>query len=368
MSQRGPLFGLAALLAISLMPLSRAQPAPSGDLPIVPNPNIPESSSPTPTSSPTPASPAETPKPGASPVASDKAGLYISDSGNHRIMYLKDIKGEGRKVLGRPGHEPGYFLHPCQIWVDPAGKIFVADRDNNRIVRMDEISGWGWKEMPGFNRPEGVASRGDEIYVADTGNNQVIVYGDMDGRPLRSYKDPRLNHPTSLWLDQNKDLYVTCGQDPPGGRVVKLVDPADQQGTKWEVYEGQNLKQLGFAPSQMVTWKRHLWMVDPVASRLIRVDNFQGRSAREWGGYGANVGKFRSPSGLGLSKEGNLYVADSGNDRIVEVVGNDPKDWQTYMGAGEGVQLRNPTSVFSWCPVPAPPPPEDTSKKPKKPK
>ena len=361
MRQRGPIFGLVALVALSLMSLTQAQPAPSGDQPIVPNPNVPTE---TETPTPVPASPAPaTPSPSASPAADSNAGIYISDSGNHRIMFLKNIDGEGRKVLGRPGHEPGYFLHPSQIWVDPKGKIFVADRDNNRIVRMDKITGWGWKEMHGFNRPEGVASRGDEIYVADTGNNQVIVYGDMDGRPLRSYKDPRLDHPTSLWIDQNKDLYVTCGQDPPGGRVVKLVDGTDQTGAKWEVYDGQNLRQLGFAPSQMVTWKRQLWMVDPVASRLIRVDNFQGRSPREWGGYGSNLGKFSSPNGLALSKEGNLYVADSGNDRIVEVIGNDPRDWHAYVGSQEGVQLRNPTSVFSWCPVPAPPPPVDDKKK-----
>ena len=154
--------------------------------------------------------------------------------------------------------------------------------------------------------------------------------------------------------------------------MVKLVEPEDKTGAKWEVYEGQNLKQLGFAPTQMVTFKRQVWMVDPAANRLVRVDNFQGRSAREWGGYGTGLGKFRNPAGLGLSKEGNLYVADSGNDRIVEVTGNDPKEWQTYAGGSgtEGVVLRNPTSVFSWCPVPAPPPPKDDEdpKKKKKPK
>ena len=373
MSQRGLLCGLIALASACAVPELYAQPAPA-DQPIVPNPTIPETASPSPS-----ATPSASPSPSASPAGDTdpkspqaEAGIYISDSGNHRIMFLKDMKGEGRKVLGRAGHEPGYFLHPCQIWVDPGGKIFVADRDNNRIVRMEQINGFGWKELPGFNHPEGVASRGDEIYVADTGNNQVLVYdAEMDKKPLRTYKDPRLNHPTSLWLDQNKDLYVTCGQDPPGGRVVKLVDPADHTGAKWEVYEGQNLKQLGFAPSQMVTLDRRLWMVDPAANRLVRVDNFQGRSAREWGGYGTNLGKFRNPAGLGLSKDGNLYVADSGNDRIVEVTGNDPKEWHIYAGGNEGVVLRNPTSVFSWCPVPAPPPPkdeEDPKKRPKKPK
>lgn len=362
MRQRGPLYATLVWLCLSLVSLGLAQPTSSGDQPIVPNPNaLPESESPSPTPSP---SAAANPSPTPAATADPKAGIYIADSGNHRIMFIKDLSGEGRKVLGRPGHEPGYFLHPSQVWVDPLGKIFVADRDNNRIVRMDEISGTGWTTMPGFNHPEGVASRGDEIYVADTGNNQVIVYANMDGRPLRSYKDPRLAHPTGLWLDQNKDLYVSCGQDPPGGRVVKIVDPADASGAKWEVYEGQNLKQVGFAPSQMLTWKSQLWMIDPVGNRIARVDNFQGRSAREWGGYGSQIGKFHSPYGLGLSKEGSLFVADSGNDRIVEIKGLDPKEWKSYTGNQEGVQLRNPTSVFSWSPCPAPPPPpEDPDKK-----
>ena len=366
--QRGLFCGLALMLACLLPELS-AQPAPA-DQPIVPNPTIPEtaSPSPSPTSSPSPTASAS---PQAKENSGAEAGIYISDSGNHRIMFLKDITGEGRKVMGRPGHEPGYFLHPAQIWVDPTGKIFVADRDNNRIVRMDQITGLGWKELNGFNHPEGVASRGDEVYMADTGNNQVLVYDAELKTRTRTYKDARLDHPVGLWLDQNKDLYVTCGQDPPGGRVIKLVDPADTSGAKWEVYEGQNLKQLGFAPSQMVTLNRQLWMVDPAANRLVRVDNFQGRSAREWGGYGNNLGKFRNPAGLGISKDGNLYVADSGNDRIVEVTGNDPKEWHVYVGNHEGVLLRNPTSVFSWCPVPAPPPPkedDDPKKRPKKPK
>lgn len=350
---RSWILGVATLFIATSVGWSFAQPNPAGDQPIVPNPNARPTAEPE--ASPSPAPGDATPKPEAA-----KGGLYIADTGNHRIIYVDNVEGENPKVLGRPGHGAGYFLHPAQIWVDPAAKIFVADRDNDRVIRMDQINGLGWTEMAGFKRPEGVASRGDEVYVADTGNNQVVVFGgDVKGKPLRTYNDPRLEHPTRLWLDQNKDLYVTCGQDPPGGRVVKISEPADKSGTKYEVYDGGNLKQLGFSPSGMVTWKRQYWMVCPVSSRLIRVDNFQGRSAREWGGYGGAVGKFRSPAGLGLAQDGKLFVADSGNDRIVQVTGPDPKDWKSFSGGKDGVGLRSPESVFSWCPVPAPPPPPD---------
>ena len=202
MSYRGRIVSL--LLGGGLLSFGFAQTSPPGDQPIVPNPNATVQPSASPTAN---ASPDAT----ATPTTA-KPGIYIADSGNHRIVYMENMEGVGRKTLGRAGHEPGYFLHPSQIWVDPLGKIFIADRDNNRIVRVDEMSGFGWTEMGGFNRPEGVASRGDEIYVADTGNHQVLVYKDLNQPPLRTYKDPRIHHPTGLWLDQNKDLYVTCGQ------------------------------------------------------------------------------------------------------------------------------------------------------------
>lgn len=380
--------GLLSVLASAAL---AGQPT-SGDEPIVPNPNAPASDAPSPSSSapdaPTPdasgAAPTITPtanpnslKPSTTPTstptpAAAEGGLYISDTGNNRLVYISGIDGKERKTLGRAGKGPGYFLHPCQIWVDPLGKIFVADRDNNRIIRMDEITGKGWTEMGSLSHPEGIASRGDEIYVANTGADEVVVFKkDMNGAPLRAYRDPRIKHPTSLWLDDKKDLYVTCGQDPPGGRVVKLVDPLDTKGAKWEIYEGANLRQLGFAPSQLVTWRKQIWMADPGASRVVRVDNLQGRSPREVGAYGEAVGKFRSPTGLALNKQGTLYVADTGNDRIVEMDGATPKDWHVYNGALEGVALRAPVSVFCWSPCPAPPPPEDEKgkdkdKKPKK--
>lgn len=360
MSRRGRVWSLSLLLGGLLFSSGIAQPG-SSDQPIVPNPNAQPAATASPAAPPPPASGPNSPPNPTSTGA--RPGIYIADTGNHRIVYMEDIEGNGRQVLGRAGHEPGYFLHPSQIWVDPLGKIFVADRDNNRIVRIEQMNGWGWTEMGGFNRPEGVASRGDEIYVADTGNHQILVYKEMNEPPVRTLKDARLQHPTGLWLDQNKDLYVTCGQDPPGGRVVKILSPSKEQDTKWEVYDGQNLKALGFAPRQMVTWKRQLWMIDPVASRLVKVDNLSGRSARELGGYGSNLGKFRSPNGLGVSKDGHLYVADTGNDRIVQVVGNDPKDWKVYTGSQEALELRSPASVFSWSPVPAPPPPVDPDKK-----
>lgn len=295
-------------------------------------------------------------------------GLWISDQENHRVLYVEDLKGTNHRSFGDPGHGPGRLLNPSQVWVDYKGRIYIADTGNDRIVRIDEMTGRGYIEMDGFDAPEGVASKGNELFISDTGNNKVLVYSDMKGELLRTYEDQRLKHPTALWLDEAGDLYVACGEVGNTGRIVKIIEPADKSGTKYKVYEGAGLKSTGFAPSQIVTNKGQCWMIDPSGNRVIRSDAFEGKTLREFGG------KLFNPQGLAVDEEGGIYVADTGNDRVIKIDPANPSDWVVWNGIfpdKNSVSLRRPVSIFVYSPVPPPPPPEDdvdpkTGKKKKK--
>jgi DNA-binding beta-propeller fold protein YncE len=324
----------------------------------------------TPTPTPTAASTA-TPEPELSPSPAAKktpkaAAIYISDSGNSRVVRISDMDGTGFSYFGYPGKGLGRLLNPGQVWVDPLGRILIADTGNDRIMRMDDFTGKGYVEMGGFKAPEGIASKGDEVYVADTGNNQVLVYSDLNGDLKRTYKDHRLDHPIALWLDEDATLYVICGQDPPGGRVVKLVEPEDPEGKKWEVYSGQNLSSSGFGPAMAMTFKGDLFVVDSASHRIVRVTGFKGTGAREIGGFGRAPNRYKNPSGGGLDQTGRVYVADTGNDRIVRVDGISGQGWTEYLGPGKTeknqIELREPRSVFVWSPAPAPSPSPSPSK------
>jgi tripartite motif-containing protein 71 len=70
------------------------------------------------------------------------------------------------------------------IAVDPAGNVFVADRDNNRIQKLtreigvdgDHLVTWGTLGSGDgyFNKPAGIAVDGaGNVYVADTLNNRM---------------------------------------------------------------------------------------------------------------------------------------------------------------------------------------------------
>ena len=64
--------------------------------------------------------------------------LFISDGyANARILeYTED----GKKVRewGAPGTGPGQFVLPHSIQIDPAGLVYVADRENGRVQRFDQ--------------------------------------------------------------------------------------------------------------------------------------------------------------------------------------------------------------------------------------
>jgi DNA-binding beta-propeller fold protein YncE len=77
---------------------------------------------------------------------------------------------EGRfvKAWGKSGTGPGEFDVPHAIALDSRGRLFVADRNNNRIQIFDQ-QGAFLDEWTQFGRPSGIAITGDDtIYVADS--------------------------------------------------------------------------------------------------------------------------------------------------------------------------------------------------------
>ena len=72
------------------------------------------------------------------------------------------------KSFGRSGKAPGEFDVPHALAFDSRGRLFVADRNNNRIQIFDQ-DGAFLDEWTQFGRPSGIAiTKDDTIYVADS--------------------------------------------------------------------------------------------------------------------------------------------------------------------------------------------------------
>jgi DNA-binding beta-propeller fold protein YncE len=75
--------------------------------------------------------------------------------------------------------------------MDSAGRLYVADRSNNRIQIFDPDGNFiaEWKQ---FGRPSGVYIRNDIIYVADSQSNDKVNAPFRQGVRIGSVKDGKV--------------------------------------------------------------------------------------------------------------------------------------------------------------------------------
>ena len=93
-------------------------------------------------------------------------GHVIGGPINRISKWTKD--GRFVKAFGKSGHGPGEFDVPHALAVDSRGRLFVADRNNNRIQIFNQ-DGVFLDEWAQFGRPSGIAiTKDDTIYVADS--------------------------------------------------------------------------------------------------------------------------------------------------------------------------------------------------------
>jgi len=93
--------------------------------------------------------------------------------GDRLVWYSRD--GKFIKAFGRHGSKPGEFIGPHGLAFDSQGRLFVADRSNNRIQIFDKNMNFvdEWRH---FGRPSGIwILRDDTLIVSDSESNRPIV-------------------------------------------------------------------------------------------------------------------------------------------------------------------------------------------------
>lgn len=98
------------------------------------------------------------------------------------------------KTMDYFGEDGGVLRNPQDVFVDQNDNLYIADTDNNRIVRVNpegELTGiFDNSENGGFNQPTSVfVDDVGAIYVADTGNQRVVRLSDS-GRYVEEFVKP----------------------------------------------------------------------------------------------------------------------------------------------------------------------------------
>jgi sugar lactone lactonase YvrE len=154
-----------------------------------------------------------------------------------------DQNGKVLKILGKPGVSgsgPDTFHEPNAVLIAPNGNIFVADGHepgaghNARVVKLDPngkfILQWGSHGTgPGqFEMPHSLAmdSQG-RLFVADRGNNRVQIF-DQNGKFIAAWS--QFSRPSGVYVDANDVLYATDSESTD--KKGYGYNPAFQRGMR----------------------------------------------------------------------------------------------------------------------------------------
>jgi len=281
-------------------------------------------------------------------LAVDGQRLLVADDKHHRIAVF-DIGGRPLTAFGSgPGAAPGQFNFPFGVAVDPAGRVFVADDLNHRVVRFGPKSTYRYKARwghygtgPGqLAYPRAVAvDRSGSLYVTNTGNDRIDVF-DRSGGLLRSFgSSGRANGQFNTPLGVGADTAgIRAVADSVNGRI-QLLSPDGSIATVWgSVAPGPTILRNPVAVA--FDAEGNGYVLDQRRARVLVFSRATGLLARTIASQGSGPGKLLDPSALAITPGGTIFVADTGNERVARfsIAGDYLGSW-TDIGPAVGIAV-----------------------------
>ncbi len=294
-------------------------------------------------------------------IALDAAGdVYVADDINHRIVKLNPQFGFAGE-WGGFGSGTSQLAFPRALASDPAGDTYVADTANDRVEVFSPSGaylrtiGAPAHSAPGaFVAPRGVAvDPTGKVFVTDTDDNRIEYFGPGGGAYIGAWSSTGgyktgFDEPSALAFDPHGPVYVA---DTAFARIDKLWGEGEYLS---ELAGPSDLGGAGLNDAQSVavspqtgdlyvadTGHNRVLVCAPNGSLLAKVGLNGGD-----GEPGSGPGDFRGPQAVAVSPvTGNVFVADTANNRIVVLSPNGGfiGDFG-QLGSGEG-HLHTPTGV-----------------------
>jgi sugar lactone lactonase YvrE len=242
---------------------------------------------------------------------------------------------------------------PAAVGTGPSGSLYIADRNNNRIRKVDAsgvittvagdgIAGWFFESGPALNasldRPSGVAlDKNGNLYIVEfleTGVSRihhVDTAGIISPVPIPEV----LNGAVAISVDSSGQLYI-AEQD---GHRIRKVDPTSGAittiaGTGTAGFSGDGgpatAAQLDHPVHLAFDAGGNLYFADSGNNRIRKIaagsgtiTTVAGNGAPGFAGDGgpATSAQLNQPKGVDVDSAGDILIADTLNQRIRRVSG-----------------------------------------------
>lgn len=306
-------------------------------------------------------------------VSGPDGALYFCDLDNQRIRRLDPrtrrtttVAGNGQQAYAGDGSAAteASLNMPHEIQFDSAGHLYIAERDNHVIRKVDAktgiISTFAGTGKPGFSGDGGPASRAQlsrphsvavdpsrrRLLICDIGNHRirqvdlatgtiVTFAGTGERQPTpdgAQLKGAPLNGPRTMAFDRAGNMYLALRE----GNAIYRIDASTLTihhvagtGEQGNSGDGGQARVAKLAGPKGLAWSRdHLYVADTENHVIREIALKRGTIRTVLGtgrqGDGPEVAPLRCalsrPHGVFVNGRGILYVSDSEAHRIRTVV------------------------------------------------
>lgn len=217
--------------------------------------------------------------------------------------------------FGSIGADAGQFKNPQALSIDPEGKLYICDTENNRIQKLDQkgrfikqIGGFGW-EREQFYQPMDIhAGSALDVFIADYQNHRVERY-DRELNYISSLHAQdtweekfQFLAPVAVAFSKQSELFLI---DDENHRVVKINSYGDPEMLFGDFSWGKG--QLEHPRQIEIAHDERIFITDEAVGAILIYDYF-GNYLTKWGQT-----ILSKPTGLFWDDRGLLFVTDSGN-------------------------------------------------------
>ncbi|MEM7117926.1 MAG: NHL repeat-containing protein, partial [Chloroflexota bacterium] len=217
------------------------------------------------------------------------------------------------------GTEAGQFNQPIDIAADSNDNIYVIEEDNQRLQLFD--SSGNFIEARGYGVDDGT-----NVYQICTSACQIGIFGEEAGQFAR---------PFAIAIDSNDNVYISDSRDDRvqkfdsnGDFVFALGWGVDTNSDAFEIctaasapcqagHPGDGLGQFNSAEGLAVDANDNLYVADSGNQRIQTFDS-NGNFLGTFGQPGADVGLIDDPEDLVIDADGNILMIDKGLHKVVE--------------------------------------------------
>jgi iron(III) transport system ATP-binding protein len=203
--------------------------------------------------------------------------IAVADTHYSRVVFF-DQDGKVVGMLGSQGTGPSQFHYPVCVSQDPKGNFYVGEYGGNDRVQKFSVDGKFLLQIgkagsgPGqFQRASGVVWHDGLLYIADSFNNRVQVFTDT-------------------------------------GTYQSIIGLPESGVT------------LGFPYALALGPEHDLFVIEYMTARVSRFDLKTKKLLGRFGTQGRGEGEFSTPWGIDVNSKGTVYVADTDNRRLVELL------------------------------------------------